>query len=230
MPVKKVEVASIGTVSLYKRRGARNVRLSIAHDGEVRVTLPTWAPYKVALDFLQSRLEWVSAQRTAPSLLTDGFDVGKAHHIKFASGPNKSISTRTTGNEIRVMLPQNTSWDDDKAQQAAKKAAVRALKSEAATLLSSRVKQLAQQYDFSYRSVTIKQLKGRWGSCSEQKDIVLNCYLMQLPWELIDYVILHELVHTKVMAHGPRFWDQMSMVCANVTALRKQIKTHKPVL
>lgn len=230
MAVKKVEVEDIGTVTLYKRRGARNVRLSIAHDGAVRVTLPAWAPYKAGLDFLMKRLDWVKAQQPATLVLDKGYNVGKAHHIHFEPTATASISTRLRGNEIVVLLPSGVAQTSLKAQQAAQKAAIRALKKEANHLLPHRLETLAKQHGYSYRSVAVKQLKGRWGSCSQHKDIVLNCFLMQLPWDLIDYVILHELAHTKVMAHGPAFWAEMGQAVPDVQQKRKTIRQHKPVL
>ena len=93
-----------------------------------------------------------------------------------------------------------------------------------------RLQTLAEQHGYDYKSVSIKQLKGRWGSCSEHKDIVLNCFLMELPWNLIDYVLLHELAHTRVMAHGAVFWNEMARVLPEVQSCRRQIKLHKPTL
>lgn len=230
MAVKQVEVEGIGTVGLYKRRGARNLRLSIAHDGRVRVTLPSWAPYKAGLDFLTQRLDWIKAQQPSNTLLHEGHGVGKAHHIHFEPTVATAVSTRLKGNQIVVLLPDGLEYSSAAAQQAAQKAAIRALKKEANQLLPSRLRTLAHQHGYTYRSVTIKQLKGRWGSCSQQQDIVLNCFLMQLPWDLIDYVILHELAHTRVMAHGPAFWAEMDRALPKVQQYRKLIKTHKPIL
>jgi predicted metal-dependent hydrolase len=53
---------------------------------------------------------------------------------------------------------------------------------------------------------------------------------MQLPWELIDYVLLHELVHTNVLRHGPDFWDALSEVLPEVKARKKALRNHRPVL
>jgi hypothetical protein len=89
---------------------------------------------------------------------------------------------------------------------------------------------LAQKHGFEYSSVSVKRLKGRWGSCDQHQNIVLNLYLMQLPWELIDYVLLHELTHTRILRHGPDFWAAMQRVLPNVKAIRKEMKQHQPVL
>ncbi len=230
MPVKEIDLDGIGPVSFYKRRGARSIRISITHQGQVRVSLPFWAPYSAGVAFAESRKEWIVAERPQVALLEQGYRLGKAHHISFLAGTGSSVTTRVSGNEARIMLPTGVRWNDPSAQEAAVSVGIRVLKKEARMLLPRRLELLATQHDFTYKSVAIKQLTGRWGSCSEQKDIILNCFLMQLPWELIDYVILHELTHTRVMAHGSVFWAEMEKVTPNLKQLRKLIKTHKPVL
>lgn len=230
MAVKKFDVEGIGSVSLYKRRGAKNIRLSIAHSGEVRVTLPLWAPYRSGLDFLSQHAEWINQQRPEEKLIPQGHPIGKAHHIHFDRSSGSSVTSRLTSNQVRIMMPVGTRWDSPEPQAVVRTAAVRALKKEASRLLPQRTKLLAEKFGYSYSSVAVKQLKGRWGSCSDKQALTFNCYLMQLPWELIDYVILHELAHTKVMAHGPVFWAEMSRTTPNVQQLRKIMKTHKPTL
>lgn len=230
MSVKQVEVDEIGIVSMYKRRGAKNIRLSIAHNGEVRLTLPLWAPYSAGIDFLKQHTEWILEQRPEVKIIAQGHPVGKAHHIHFDRSSGDSVTSRITSNQVRILLPVGMRSDNPEAQKAVRTAAVRALKKEASSLLAQRTKLLAQNFGYTYKSIDIKQLKGRWGSCSDKQEITFNCYLMQLPWNLIDYVILHELAHTKVMAHGPVFWEEMSHTIPNIQSVRKEIKKHKPVL
>ena len=231
MPVKRVQVDQVGLVSLYKRSGVRSLRLTIGPSGEVRVTLPKWAPYKVAIEFVRSRRQWIRQhQPVAAGLLLPGDHVGKSHRLSFLPGTTGSITTRVTGTLVIIRGPAGRSWQDEQLQAAARKACLRALKRQAEQLLPMRVRQLAAQHGFSYRSVTIKQLKARWGSCNHRQELVFNLFLMQLPWELIDYVILHELQHTTILRHGPSFWDAMMQHTPDVLLLRKKIRTEQPVL
>lgn len=218
-------------VTLQKRRGNKSLRISINSRGEVKVTLPPWAPYHMAANFALARSSWILKHRPEATPLQHKTPVGKAHHLVFL--PKERISTPRSsirGNEITVHIPQDVATTDEKVQGAAQKAIVRALKLEAESLLPGRLAQLAQKHDFDYRSVTIKRLSSRWGSCDSQKNITLNCYLMQLPWHLIDYVLLHELVHTRVMAHGARFWDELAQYIPNVSAVRKEIRQTRPAV
>lgn len=230
MPAKIVVIPDIGEVSLYKRSGVRGVRLSLTHDGRVRVTLPSWAPYRLGVEFVQSKAEWIKQRQAPVRVIHDGDKVGKAHRFVFELVADGEPKTRLIGTDIRLTLPVSFPAEHHNVQKAAEKAAIRALKKEAEQLLPQRLESLAVQNGFEYSSIRIKRLKSRWGSCNDQKDIVLNCYLMQLPWHLIDYVILHELTHTKVLRHGEPFWSELSKYVRNLREIRKEMKLYQPTL
>ncbi|OGO07180.1 MAG: hypothetical protein A2Y92_03540 [Chloroflexi bacterium RBG_13_57_8] len=73
----------------------------------------------------------------------------------------------------------------------------------------SRLGQLARRYGFTYNKVSIRNQRTRWGSCSAKGNISLNIKLVALPPELRDYVLLHELTHTRFHNHGKRFWKEL---------------------
>jgi len=83
---------------------------------------------------------------------------------------------------------------------------VEVLRKKAKAELLPRLAQLALQHHFSYNQSFIKNNRSNWGSCSAVNNINLNLKLMLLPEYLRDYVILHELCHTRIKNHGPRFW------------------------
>lgn len=218
-------------VKIYKRRSSRNLRLTLAPNGEVRVSIPTWTPYRVGLEFARSRRTWIASQQRPETPLGDGQAVGKAHRLRFApvAGATR-VSGRIKQTEIIIQYPEHLSAADPAVQAAARRAGIRALRRQAESLLPARLEQLAARHGFTYRSVTIKQMKGRWGSCDQHANIVLNLYLMQLPWASIDYVLLHELTHTRLLRHGPDFWQAMEKLLPDVRQLRKAMRDHQPVL
>lgn len=231
MAVKVLEVPNVGRVALYKRKGVRGVRLSIAHDGTVRVTLPSWAPYRLGIEFVQNKADWILDKQKPALQINSGDKIGKAHHISFEIRPNiAKPSSRINGTSIDIGIPSIVPVTDKSVQVVAEKAAIRALKKEAEQLLPQRLASLAHKNGFTYSSVSIKRLKSRWGSCNEHKDIVLNCFLMQLPWHLIDYVLLHELTHTHVLRHGEPFWSELNKYVRDLKNIRKEMKSHQPTL
>ncbi len=91
--------------------------------------------------------------------------------------------------------------------------------------LKAKMNKLADQHGFTYNRVSFRNQRTRWGSCSTNNDISLNIKLALLPEDLIDYVILHELVHTRVKNHAPGFWEEMGKYIKQprqkATALKK---------
>ncbi len=231
MSVRKAVIPGVGTVMLYKRRRVKTIRLSITHDGKIRVTMPTWAPYKVGIDFVQNKADWIKSKTGTVDYLKTGDRIGKAHHLQFEHSPTAlKVTTRVKGTEVRIHVPAHLDIEDLAVQAAARNACIRALKQEGEQLLPRRLANLAKQHGFEYSDIKVKRMRSRWGSCNHHKEIVLNCYLMQLPWHLIDYVILHELLHTEVLAHGKGFWSRLGGYVNDLPAVRKEIKAHQPAL
>lgn len=230
MPVKEYDLASIGIISIHKRRGAKTLRLSIAADGKIRVTIPSWARYSDGVQYAESKAAWIRLHLPQPTaILMSGQHIGKAHRLLFISGKG-AVRSRLSGADIVITHPPGTDLAASTIQEVAHKACIRALRLEAQKLLPVRLRTLANTYGFSYTSVSVKQLKGRWGSCDSKQRVVLNLFLMQLPWQLIDYVLVHELVHTEHLNHGPEFWQRFLQHEPRAKYLRTQIRTHKPIL
>lgn len=228
MPVKQLEVPGIGTVKLYKRRSTRSIRVTLTAD-YVRVSLPMWLPYRAGLEFVKTRSNWINQHRRPSLTLSHGDGVGKAHRLSFSpSASAKTVSARVTDTQINITHPINIAASHPGVQLAAKKACLKALRHEASNLLPRRLDQLAVQHNFDYESVRVRSLKSRWGSCSQQKNISLNIFLMQLPWRLIDYVLIHELTHTKFLNHSPQFWQHMEICLPTSKVIRKELRAYHP--
>ena len=100
------------------------------------------------------------------------------------------------------------------------------LRIEAKSYLPKRVDELAKKHNFTYQKLAIKNTKTRWGSCSFKNNINLSLHLMRLREELIDYVILHELVHTKVKNHSREFWTTLDIHCPKSKSLDRELKKY----
>ena len=98
---------------------------------------------------------------------------------------------------------------------------------EAREKLGKRLSELAQKHNFQYNRVSIRNQKTRWGSCSSKDNISLNMKLLHLPEHLIDYILLHELVHTRVKNHSKSFWDELETVVPNARSIDKQLREYQ---
>ena len=82
---------------------------------------------------------------------------------------------------------------------------------------------LSIKYNLIYNKLSFKWMKSRWGSCSYRNNISLNLWMIFLPNELINYVILHELVHTKIKNHSQEFWIELEKICKNPKLFNKRL-------
>lgn len=103
------------------------------------------------------------------------------------------------------------------------------LRREAKEYLPKRLDELAKQFGYKYCKVSIKYMRTRWGSCSFRNNINLNLSLMELEEKLIDYVLLHELVHTVEKNHGEGFWARMHLHMSDAKLRQKIIKSRKVI-
>lgn len=232
MATKIIELEGIGQVTLVKRAGNRSLRLSVTPNG-VRVSMPHWTPFSAGQAFALSHLDWIKAEQAKLNRppLESGQRIGKLHYVRFEQAlGGQSISSRVTATEVIVRLQHGETIDDEQVQQRAEAAAIRALKREAERLLPPRLQGLAAKHGKAYSSVSVKQLKRRWGSCDSHQAITLNLFLMELPWDYIDYVLLHELSHTVEMNHGPAFWRVLTAMQPRARDLAKQLRSHHPAI
>ena len=92
--------------------------------------------------------------------------------------------------------------------------------------LGARLDYLARKHGYSYNRLYIRKQRTRWGSCSSKNNISLNMKLVLLPGDLIDYVILHELAHTRIKNHSLLFWAELEGLGTDKDGARKSLKKY----
>jgi len=93
--------------------------------------------------------------------------------------------------------------------------------------LKKRLDRLSETHGLPYRGLKIRRQKARWGSCSAKNEIRLNIKLACLPDPIIEYVLLHELLHTRIKNHGSLFWDELQRLIPYVKQRRQQLKQYR---
>ena len=231
MSLKAFNLDSIGSVTVYKRRNNRRINLSVNAHGTVRVSIPAWMPYQTGLNFVRSKESWILKQQPPKQVFTNAQAIGKAHKLAFVSSPLiEKPKVAVNNGLILVKYPNQQSVNHPDVQAAALKGVLKVLRSQAELQLLKRLDLIAQQTGLPYQSLKIKRLRRRWGSCDREKNIVLNLYLVQLPDELIDYVICHELTHTQVLNHGADFWSSLKQISPKAAELKIRLRQYSPAI
>jgi predicted metal-dependent hydrolase len=221
-----------GVVTCRRSAQARFVRIRVADDGTVRASLPKRAPLYLVRELLDSsRLEirkLVDSQKARRATYVNGMAVGRSHRLvlryDMIDMPHKKLS----GQELIITLPLSYRDQTDDAQAFISQQVNRVLRREATAYLPRRLRYLADTFGFEYERERFASQSGRWGSCSSRGTISLNVALMNLPLELIDYVLIHELAHTKQMNHSPAFWQLVQDCMPDYTVHRKMLKKQNP--
>lgn len=103
----------------------------------------------------------------------------------------------------------------------AHKEAVRA----ARVLIQERLQYFNKHTSFTYGTIAIRNQKTRWGSCSAKNNLNFNYRIIFLPAHLADYILVHELCHTKEHNHGERFWKEVEKHISNHQEVRRELRT-----
>lgn len=212
------ELAEFGEISWIKSSRARNISVKIMSDG-LRVVIPDNYSVNDALRFIQLEYDKIRfkqkkiQERSQKHLLTEGRQFKTAtFNVNIIRAKRNDVFFVLKQGILDVEIPFDVEFESKKIQQACWNGINYFLKKEAKRMLPQRVHELAEKFGFKYRDVKIQSSKTRWGSCSVKKNINLSYFLMLMPGDLSDYVILHELCHTIEMNHGEKFWALMSKV------------------
>ncbi|MDB5167657.1 MAG: hypothetical protein JWN26_802 [Candidatus Saccharibacteria bacterium] len=226
-----IQDEEFGKVTIRRSARATQIRIRIAPDGTLRASIPLYAPVFLLKRFLKSsRSELHSLlEQTQPSVTyTDGMRVGKSHSLNIKSIVTGSFKVTRHGQHITIALPPSKTMNDTDVIRAVRDSIISALRLEAKSYLPKRLSYVANKLGLSYTKVRFSHASGRWGSCSSTGTISLNIALMKLPFELIDYVIIHELSHTKHLNHSQEFWKLVETADPEYKVHRRALKTENP--
>ncbi|MBD3386656.1 DUF45 domain-containing protein [candidate division KSB1 bacterium] len=101
---------------------------------------------------------------------------------------------------------------------------------EAKRKIINRTEELAARYKLSPSGITLRRQKTRWGSCSAKDRLSLNIKIALLPPELMDYIILHELVHIRIKNHSTAFWKELDKLVGNAKSVDRRLKKYHPLM
>lgn len=223
-----------GEIAVLRTRRAKRISVSVRPPGKIRLTLPALCPLKGGMAFIEEKSEWI--EKTVKKIREKYPDHPilppyrtAMHGLEIRAVPGDKISGRISTGRITVSYPENMLPESDEVQQAVRTSILRALRKEAKAILPPMVERLAREHGFRYRSVTIRATRSRWGSCSGRDDISLSVYLMLLPAHLVEYIILHELCHTKCKDHSEKFHSLLdSHLGGREKEYIKEIRSYRP--
>ena len=216
----------------FERSRRKSIGFTVGPEGLV-VRAPGWVPLREVDAAVQEKAAWILAklqqmrerarQPVAPAIeWVHGADLpylgGAVRLCVLAHGQEHDVPDGVTA--LPLSLPPGAS-----ATQV-REAAEAWFRKKARQLFEERLAHFAPQLGVQWRRLSLSSARTRWGSARADGHIRLNWRLIHLPLTQIDYVVVHELAHLRVMDHSPRFWDTVGEVMPDWRERRRLLQDH----
>ncbi len=208
------------------RSKRRTIALQINSDATLTVRMPYGASMEYVERFIADKKPWIEKKQEKfrtlglqhkPKQFSEDEEfifAGKAYPLEIVPGKTARIS----------LIPEGKLRISQKCLEAPKHYIEWFYRQYAKKYLSNRLAELARAFGYKYNSVKINSAKTRWGSCSVRGNINFSWRLVIMPPEMIDYVIVHELVHLEIKDHSRRFYARMSELMSDHKIREKWLK------
>jgi len=214
-------------------RVIRSKRKSIALVVTPEANLVIRAPMKVSLDYINElvgkNLRWIDRKiqevKSKPRILAKNFIDGE----KFLY-LGKPYPLRITDGRKLPFSFENEFVMDRIYQSIARKLFIDWYKKEAKKVISKRVRFYSKLTSLKYKKIRITNANSRWGSCSAKSNLNFTWRLIMAPLLVIDYVVIHELVHLEHRNHSCRFWQKVKTILPDYETSKKWLKHNRYLL
>ncbi|MEK9196320.1 MAG: YgjP-like metallopeptidase domain-containing protein [Patescibacteria group bacterium] len=215
-------------VQIKKRKGQRTIRLRVNTHGEAVLSMPYRYPKYFGASYLKIKQVWLDKHTFQINQLKDGSQLFTGQKIVVSTEQSTRNKVKDKDGEITFYLAQPTNSLSSQKYMASK---IKKLYIEELTkIIDIKLTHFSEQTGLGYKSFVVKSLHSKWGSCDRHKNLQFSLYLMGCSNEMIDYVVLHELVHTKHMHHQKEFWALCKKHMPDYEDRRKQLKKAKMLL
>jgi|ERR1017187_4246497 predicted metal-dependent hydrolase len=215
-------------IQFTRNRRARHYIIRVQQDGSVRATVPRVGSIKEARAFAERNADWIAKQLQQrqehpvhPTTWQHGTVIlYRGEKVQLMVSPNHDGHLIQFGDQtLHISHSANL-----------RPAVERHFRKLATSELTARTLALARQHTLTVNRVTIRNQRSRWGSCSRRGTISLNWRLIQMPDAIRDYVILHELAHTREHNHSQKFWRLVEELCPDYREAKAWIRQHRGML
>ena len=207
-------------------RRARRLAVRVFQTGRVEVVVPLSTSRLAVEGFIARHRGWIERKRAEARDRALPREVFPPHSIELAAC-GASWRVQLAGGAGRSRLAASMGLirlsGDSSDTRAVRLLLRRWLIDEAVVVLGGWLEQCARDLGFSYRKIIIRRQRTRWGSCSARGTISLNCCLLFQRPEVVRYLMIHELAHTRHMNHSRRFWQCVAEHCPGHRSLDREL-------
>ena len=206
----------------------KTIALQVNENAELIVRAPHRASIAQIQKFILQKQDWViKAQR---KMLTRQSEIQQNSEFK----DGKEIYFLGVGYEVRINGKIKSIKIHDNIMEfpfgkidRADALLAQWYKKAAREIIPPKVARYAKYLGLNYEKIGITSAKKRWGSCNSKGSINFSYRLIMTPPEIIDYVIVHELMHLRQMNHSPKFWAHVASVIPDYKKHRKWLRDNQ---
>jgi hypothetical protein len=208
------------------RRPVKHARLRVREDTSVQLIIPDCFDQTLIDSLLQKKATWIARhQQFFRDRISDRRTLAANEVLLFDEVfryvPAPELGRKVVINELAKEIRSGRDFT--------RKAELhRWHRTHAHDFLSARIAELSASYRLPFNRLFIRSQRTKWGTCSTKRNISLNWRLIFTPKHVIDFVILHELVHTKLLNHTHRFWVHLAAICPSYRKATKWLKSNQP--
>jgi len=229
--IKDNEIAY--TVTKTKRK---TIGITINMYGEVKVAAPLHISEKQIGEIIRKKADWIIRKVNEVKKMNSNIVykkyvsgekilyLGKEYALEIAEMGTRKDEVYIQDDTISVYIKHGLTEESKK--QAIKEELIKWYRQRFAEIIKERIEKFSQQLKVIPCKVVIKDQKTRWGSCSKKGNINLNWRLVMAPIDIIDYVVVHELCHLKVMNHSKDFWNLVESILPSCREKREWLKAN----
>jgi predicted metal-dependent hydrolase len=209
------------------RSKRKTVALIINSDATLTVRAPVQTPISYIEKLINKKKNWIEKKVkeiiSRPQPIKKEFVNGEEFNFLGKNYRLRVINIST------IMLGEYLYFPISKKQNI-KEELIVWYKQQAKKIVKSRLDLYAKKTSLKYSSMRISNAKKRWGSCGKNNSIIINWRLIMTPLQVIDYVIVHELVHIDEKNHSKRFWSIVKAIFPGYNYSKEWLKKNGHLL
>ncbi len=223
---------TVGDLRFEVRRSPRrsSVQITVDRGGELLLTAPEHCTTRVMEQFVREKRFWIYTKLAEKQALAPA-----APSKQFVSGEGFPYLGRSyrlllvDGQDVPMKLERGRFKMESAAAKDGAAHMTRWYTAHAQTWLEKRVERFRARVGVAPAGVTVQDLGYRWGSCGRGEQLFFHWRSVLLPPPLIEYVVVHELVHLREPHHTPAFWSRVERALPDFAARRRRLALRGPI-
>jgi predicted metal-dependent hydrolase len=216
-------------IEIIRSNRAKRISLKVNRHG-IYALVPKLTSLLEVMTFIESKKEWIFRSVTYFEKITRGLDpvliqrgkilfLGTPYDIQLVKDQRCYVILSESLRRITVHSPNDNQR---------KRTIIEFYRQHTSCILDERVRLFSSKLNLNFNRISVRYHRSRWGSCSLRKNLNFNVMLSALPIHVIDYIIVHELLHLVELNHSKRFWELVKLYSPTYDDSRRWLRMYGP--